>query len=209
VLGLVGLLANSPSGGVAEAPVASVELSVVDCTITASADRKVDVKLKEWQLVDAKSSRKLFYSCLLSEPWYDSRDALHLLPGDEAKYINAKGELFTESSGWVEFTANCDQKVSVAALLRVLVSCLLCGRHAYVLNPRSRPKFESRIQDSGFKLVLYIDVVAVAVPFACAVLAGSLAGGFEHCTTACRKGRGLYSSRDWRNCQAVQHWRDH
>ena len=106
-------------GACAEAPVASVELEAMDCTLTETADKKVEVKLKWWQLT--ASQRKLF-ACVNMDPWTDSAEPLHLLPGDGTKRFNLQGELYTKSTGWVEFTTKCDQEVSVASMMQVRLS---------------------------------------------------------------------------------------
>ena len=100
-----------------EAPVVSAELLVVECKLTETRDKKVEVKLKRWQLT---ASQTKWFACFNMDPWTDSDEPLYLLPGEETKTFNLQGELYTKSTGWVEFTTKCDQKVSVASMMQVL-----------------------------------------------------------------------------------------
>lgn len=94
---------------------------MVECKITGSAEKKVDLKLKRWQLT---ASETKWFACFNMDPWCDSDEPLHLVPGDGTKKISLSGELFTKSSGWVEFTSKCDQKVSVSTMLKVRLPSL-------------------------------------------------------------------------------------
>lgn len=106
-------------GAYAEAPVATVELLAMKCKLTETADKKVEIKLKRWKLT--ASERKLF-ACFNMDPWTDSDEPLHLLHGEGTKSLNLQGELYTKSTGWVEFTTKCHQTLSVASMMKVRLS---------------------------------------------------------------------------------------
>ena len=100
---------------------------MVSCHITDAKGKNVDIKLKRWQLVTA--NKKLFFECLNMEPWLDSSEPLHLRPTDGLKRLKLQGELFTESSGWVEFTSKCDQQITPFSLMKVRGTfCTLSSR---------------------------------------------------------------------------------